>query len=552
MVPEEEEERQELTFVPEDDLKYGLNELLKAMPAYEKGHSYYYGDENEKYISPMLKRMLTGSDNDFQVNLASRVVDAVIDRLAISALNVTTDEGKTTHSLNMSSSDNATVGGTGSDISRALNIQVWEDNELDQETPEVHLKAGYLGDSYLFVWGNPTDPEAVDIFLNSPTVCRVFYDEESPRLKKFAIKRWSTKGGKIRVNLYYPDYVIKFITSGTKAKTPDGPRKEFKWDSRGEKASEFVRFVDEDTDEYGVMENPYGRIPFYHFRTKRPYGVPLHKNAYGPQDAITKLVRSQMTVTDFAAFPQRWALGETGVGTDGDEDWLSDEETAPDDLQSNFVSGPGRVWKLTGTRQVGQFPEANVDQILKPLDKFIELMAASTGTPMTYLNKISGTASTPLSGAAQREIEASHLKRVDNVKRSFAATWRDALSDALDILGHHDATVTVDWETTYFRDEEETWQAAILQNQAGVPKRQVLLEQGYTAAQLDDWGYTVEEPNGPEPDLENMGAFEAAQQAPVRPELAANQGKLPGTLKAEKAAGETNKQNTTGNQEAPK
>ena len=56
------------------------------------------------------------------------------------------------------------------------------------------------------------------------------------------------------------------------------------------------------------------------------------------------------------------------------------------------------------------------------------------------------------------------------------------------------------------------------QNQAGVPKRQVLLEQGYTAAQVEDWGYTVEEPNGPEPDLENMGAFEAAQQAPVRPE----------------------------------
>lgn len=550
MVPEEEEEQQ-LTFVPEDDLKYGLNELLKAMPGYEKGYSYYYGNEGEKYLSPMLKRMLTGSENDFQVNLASRVVDAVIDRLEISALNVTSDDGKATHSLNISNSEsNTTVAGSGSDISRALNIRAWEDNELDQEAPEVHLKAGYLGDSYLFVWGNPNDEEAVDIFLNSPTVCRVFYDEENPRIKRFAIKRWATKEGKIRVNLYYPDYVIKFVTASTRT-TPEGPKKEFKWASRGEKASEFVRFVDDDTDEHGVMENPYGRVPFYHFRTKRPYGVPLHRNAYGPQDAITKLVRSQMTVTDFAAFPQRWALGETGVGTDGDEDWLSDEDTAPSDLQSDFVSGPGRVWKLTGTRQVGQFQEANVDQILKPLDKFIELMAASTGTPMTYLNKISGTASTPLSGAAQREIEASHLKRVDNIKRSFAATWRDALSDALDILGYHDATVTIDWETTYFRDEEETWQAAILQHQAGVPKRQVLLEQGYTAAQVDDWGYTVDEPNGPEPDVSEMGAFEAAQKAPVRPELAANQGKLPGTLKAEKAAGDTNT-NTNANQEAPK
>lgn len=534
MAPEEEEE---LTFEPEKDLAYGLKELLKAMPGYEKGHNYYYGNEGEKYLSPVLKRMLTGSDNDFQVNLAPRVVDAVTDRLAISALNVTIDNGTVTHSLNMSGdSSNATVDGSGSAVSRALNINVWEDNELDQETPEIHLKAGYLGDSYLFVWGNPDDENAVDIFLNSPTVCRVFYEEENPRKKRFAIKRWVTNEGKIRVNLYYPDWVIKFVTVTSKPDRFGDRSRGLRWNARGEKESEFVRFVDEDTDDEGVMVNPYGRVPFYHFRTARPYGVPLHKNAYGPQDAITKLVRSQMTVTDFAAFPQRWALGETGVGTDGDEDWLSDESPAPSDLQSDFISGPGRVWKLTGTRMVGQFPEANVDQILKPLDKFIELMAASTGTPMTYLNKISGTASTPLSGAAQREIEASHLKRVDNVKRSFSATWRDALSDALEILGFEGATVTVDWETTYFRDEEQTWQAAILQNQAGVPKRQVLMEQNYTAAQCDEWGYTVEEPNGPEPDFGNMDPFQAAQKAPVRPELAANQGKLPATLRAENAA----------------
>src|SRR3546814_17791675 len=63
----------------------------------------------------------------------------------------------------------------------------------------------------------------------------------------------------------------------------------------------------------GSVENETGEIPFFHFRTARPYGRPEHKKAYGPQDALTKLVTTMMSTSAFAAFPQTWALPETGT-----------------------------------------------------------------------------------------------------------------------------------------------------------------------------------------------------------------------------------------------
>ena len=485
------------------DLERGLKEMQKAQVEYKKAKQYYDGDQGEKYISDVIRQALSGSKNDFYVNLAPRVVHAVTDRLEIAALTVTTDGG-TPESMDVSNDQSVAASGSTHSAVEKLNKDVWHENELDQEAPDVHLKAGIFGDSYLFMW--PNDDGGLDVFMHDPMGVRVFYDEENPRHIKMAIHWWETEDGYVRVNLWYPDWCVKYKTKTSR--------------SRGLTAQNFVPYVDEDTDEQGIMENVLRRVPFWHFRTARPYGVPLHKNAYGPQDAITKLVKSMMTITDFASFPQRWALGETGAGSDEDFDW-EDDDTAPEDLASELISGPGRVWFLKNIKNVGQFSEANVDQVVKPLDKFIELMAATTGTPMTYLNKVRGTASTPLSGASQRELEASHLHKVRSVQRSFGATWRSLLSFALEHLGEGDATVTVQWAPAYFRDDKETWDAVLSQQAAGVPKRVTLMERSYTEAEVESWGYTEEEPNGPQEEQVD-DAFTAEQRKPVRPELRQN------------------------------
>src|SRR3546814_18417719 len=97
----------------------------------------------------------------------------------------------------------------------------------------------------------------------------------------------------------------------------------------------------------GSVENETGEIPFFHFRTARPYGRPEHNKAYGPQDALTKLDTNMMSNSDFANFPQRGALQETGTTTDDDLDWAEGDGGDAADEQ-NTEDEYGKAWGRDG------------------------------------------------------------------------------------------------------------------------------------------------------------------------------------------------------------
>jgi hypothetical protein len=498
-----------------DDITEALEDLCDAYPDYKLAEEYAEGKIKEKYVTDDLRRSLTGSGNDFLVNMAGRVVTAVSDRMKISAVTAKNNEtGSSGDDLGLGDLSRADqvqriISETQSqllpdrvseqteanqelfsevesafdpDVTRVLNEEVWTANQLDEEAPDANNKSLTYGDGYLFVWGTQ-DGEGVNIFFNSPMSTRVIYDDENPRKKKLAVKRWKVgpkNKEQIRMDVYYPEFGLKFISSPG---------------SRGESFEDYRPYTDESTDEEGRFENPYGEIPIFHLRTSRPYGVPEHKQAYGPQDAITKLVFSQMTSVDFAAYPQRYALSRADSATDGDIDWGDDETQSPEEKHSNLVSGPGRVWLLDNVDKVGEFAAADADQFLKPLDKFIELMAAVTGTPLTYLNKVRGTSSTPLSGASQQETESILIQKIKTRETAFGSTWEDALEFAMRILGY-DVTVSVKWESPFTERGKSAWEAVVEQQKAGVPIRQTLLEAGYTEAEVTGWGYTEHDPNG--------------------------------------------------------
>src|SRR3546814_8676044 len=61
------------------------------------------------------------------------------------------------------------------------------------------------------------DPDRVDLFFNSPLNVRVLYEDENPRKKRLAIKKWELgpkDHKKTRLNLYYNDRTYKFISEG--------------------------------------------------------------------------------------------------------------------------------------------------------------------------------------------------------------------------------------------------------------------------------------------------------------------------------------------------
>lgn len=514
-----------------EDLDEALEELDAAIPDYQEAEAYYEGTVREKFLNKAVQQLLTGSKTDFRVNLAGRVVDAVQDRMEIAAVTAEPiEDPDAEEEVEEENDDNQTDSATGfegeeepeeqemSEEEKLLDetiSKIWRDNEMDIEAPEIHQKMLEYGDAYLFVGlcDDEEDPTRVDLFFNSPMNVRVLYEDENPRKKRLAIKKWEVgpkNNKKIRLNLYYPDGTYKFISEGKNST------------SRG--SASFQVFTDESTDEMGYVENETGEIPFFHFRTARPYGRPEHKKAYGPQDALTKLVTNMMSTSDFAAFPQRWALQETGTTTDDDLDWdggdggdTADEKN-PVDLQSQLISGPGRIWPLRNMKAVGQFSAADVEQFLKPINTFTGLMAAVTATPVSYFLVTLGASSTPASGESQRKGESPFISKVNARQLSAEATWQDALGYGMSLL-ELEAEVRVRWAPSQVVSGESGWKAVQEQQKAGVPVRQTLLEAGYTDAEVTSWGYTDDNPDGPGIDLSGMVNPPPVPGQPVPPSV---------------------------------
>jgi hypothetical protein len=443
------------------DLIVGVLALDAAYAEYARAAQYYEGTSPEYFASPKFRRVLARTGMNFRINMAKTAVTAVSDRLEIAAITASTPLATT-----------------------VLNADVWNANELLLESPGVHLRACEFGDAYITVWpsddgdiaGGIDNPlGGVDIFYADPRGTRIIYSRENPRRALFAIKRWEEGHGPDktwRANLYYADRIERYVT---------GPglrgRSEADWQAYGE------------PDEPWPIPNDYGQIPVFHFRTDRPYGTPEHHSGYGAQDAINKMVISQISVTDYQAFPQRYALTDPATADDGDDpdDFGFDDEArnVADTIEgtaAKFRSGPGEFWYLEGVKQVGQFPAADPKGLLEPAAFYVRMLAQATGTPMHFFDP----GGDQPSGESRRAAEATLTKKVGVRQQSFASTWSQALSFALRILGV-DAQVTVRWadaEQISAKDDVAIISAKVA---VGVPVKVALMEAGYTADQVDEW-----------------------------------------------------------------
>lgn len=462
------------------DLKRGLAELEECSPEYARAETYYKGSVAEYFTSPRLQRLMKQAGIDVRFNFAKTPVNAVSDRLEINAI--------------VASGSSETEGNVATEVIR----RVWEGNDLDLEAPGIMRNACKFGDAYVIVWpaesghgieGGPI--EGVEIHYNSPQTTRIIYDTERPNVPVFAIKKWAETdddGVELhRVDLYYPDRIEKYISD---VKT------------KGEEAKDYHEFVDEEGDEWPYA-NPFDQIPVFHFRTDRPYGVPLHKDFYGPQDAINKLIISHLSSVDFSAFPQRYALEELGKDTsdvmgDDDADLTFDADAAGvDDDQEQLKSEPGTVWMLKNIKSAGQFESARPEVFTDPMAVYLRAGAQITNTPLHYFDPSGDQPS----GESLRTAEAPFIKMVRYLQMSFGSTWRQVFEFVLAIMDVNNDGIQVNWAPPQSAGDQEFWDVAEKKIRAGVPVRQILLEAGYTADQVDEW-LTATAPTSTESDVQ--------------------------------------------------
>jgi hypothetical protein len=412
-------------------LKEQVAAVLARRNEYQEAEAYYEGDVPETFATARLRRAFRTTGDRSRLNFCRSVVDAVGDRLEIAKI----------------------AGGT--EKANAVINKVWTNNELDLEAQEIHRRALTYGDCYVAVW--PDEEGDLQISYNSPKNMTLVYDPENPRKKLYAVKVWlepraDNDAPRTRMNVYTSDGIHKYVTDS------DLITEGSQWRSAGES-----------------VENPFGEVPVFHFRTHRPYGRPEHKDGFDAQNAINKLFVTNMFTIDYQGAPQRYALSAIG---DSEITDFNEGDTDRENINA-LRNGPGELWYLKGVTSVGEFKPADASAFWDPIKNTVRAMAALTGTPLHYFEK-SGNAP---SGNALRTAEGPLLKKVKDRSQSFGQTWREIMRFVLKAEGVN-GDVQVFWKEVESLDELERWDVALKKINSGLSHKQALREGGYSEDQI--------------------------------------------------------------------
>lgn len=429
-------------------------------------------------------------------------------------------------------------------------LETWADtNNLDDESQDWIRKACMFGDYYVV-----TDPagldfdgtvsvEDIDSVGMSPLSTIVIYDKKTGRRAEYGAHFWDagTKDAPLtRAILYYDDYSVKMVAE--KESASDGDDFDFDYPIDGEPIDAYV-------------EHEAGRMLIAHLAIGgKPYGTPVHRKAYGPQDAITKISANNLVNVEAQGLPSRWALIDPGteVDDDIDDDFGTDAPDTPADKRDgrrDATTGrrtriiPGAIEYLRGVKETGTYDAATSDPFLSNMDWYVRAMAVACGIALFEFD-LNGEQP---SGEARRRAEGRANRKAAAVKRQATAFFRDIADTILALTGAA-SEVTVTFNPSETATDKEGLELVSSKVKAGVPVRQALLEAGYTDEQVSRW-YPDDAP-AISPDLlavlatalqslgtaKTLGVLTNEAVAAMIPEVftfvaqAANEGPLPGVV----------------------
>lgn len=448
------------------DLKRALAILEERRPDYLLGRDFYTGDRVEVAASKYVRKIINENADAFPVSLAHIPVDVIVDMVELTSLDAP---------------DAASA--------KLLKI-VAEANDIADGSEDWLRKAAYFGDYYTII--DPTEedgdgnitPESVRWIGSSPLTTVRVYDNADERTPLYGAKVWLT-GKTWHGRLYYDDCTVRLIAeNGTTQSAADPKLFEF----------DYVDSPDE-----AFVFHPGERMLIEHLAIDgHPYGVPLHRKAWGPQDAITKISAGNLANIEGLALPARWALldplaeidddidddfGDAGPTTVAGSGSTSDDGMTTASNGSKVRSVPGGIAFLRGIKEVGTFENGDGNIFLANQDWYLRAMAVACGIPLFEFD-LKGDQP---SGESRRRAMARALKKAKRVRRA-AGSFLEALAETtlgvLDKAGQKAVATFYPIETS---TDQEGIELVGLKIKNGVPVRVALLEAGYTDDQVDKW-----------------------------------------------------------------
>ncbi len=431
-------------------IEKAIEDLSVNSRRYAKFERYYGGLHELSFATEKFANAFGSQFREFAMNLCPAVCDAVKDKLKITGFAI--DAGPPNAGL------------------RAARI--WHDERMGLRSGEVHKEALKNGDAYVIVW--PGGNGRARIYPNNAASICVTYDEEAPGTIVSAAKFWRTSHKHTRLNLYFPDRIERYVTAKPgEAALPQ--------------ASEFVPFIEGASqsplfeearlDGGHTIENPFGRVPVFHFANNADIGMPGRSEldaAIPIQDGLNKSVLDMLVAMEFSAFRQRWVAGiEVEYDPDG--------KAIPP-----FKSGADRLWVAQDSNsKFGDFEQAELEQFLKVKDSFRIDIASVTGTPLHYL--MPHMRGQP-SGETLRRSETRFIAKVRDRQAAFGQVWADVMEFALSIDNAGGVRLRTRWEDPSPLTERERLENILLKKEIGLPDEKALVEAGYGRAEPAEAG----------------------------------------------------------------
>lgn len=421
------------------EIKWAVSKLGGKQPDYRKHLDYYNGNHQLMIHEDRLEKVFRGMFKSFRLNLCVAVVDALVDRLQIQSFSAGDDE---------TLSDEA--------------WDIWKKNRMMRRSGSVHQTAIAGADTYVLVWPNAAGYPT--LYPNSPLNVTVEYDPESPGVITKAAKLWK-EGGNHYLNLYYPNRIEKYMTDRSELVGSALNAQNFR-----------ARQV---PGEAWPLVNQYNKVPVFHFANNADlaeFGTSELRDAIDVQDGLNKTVLDMLVNGEYQAYPQRYALNI---------EVKRDHEGNP---INPFRAGAERVWVLNGgeNTQLGEFQAADSAKTVAVKQDWALSMSQVTMTPPHYFMLPSGI----VSGESQKTAEQKLDAKVTDRTIAFGETWADIMAFAMGILRGDSVDgleLDTNWKDTKPRNELEEWQKAVIKEEMGVSRRQILLEQGYTEEQIDQF-----------------------------------------------------------------
>jgi hypothetical protein len=416
-----------------------MNTWKNAITPNAKIERYMHGDHDLSFATAKFNNAFGGLFREFAENQLPRLMEALADYLQVDK--VESDENSETL------------------------LKTWLDaNLFAVRAGQVHNSAYTFGNGYVILASD--DDENLRMYWQDSKQIACLYDPERPDQLLAAIKVWQDViAGKWRMNVY--------TRTGT-----------FAYQADGKTTPTLKKFkpLEDDDDPAFTPHKVQGIVPVFHFANEPGpdgQGKSELNGLYPLQDALNKDIMDRLVAQEFQAFRQRWA---TGIEVQTDE--VTGLEKPP------VVPAVDRLWySASENAKFGDFEPIELKQFLDVAMSDRMAMAAMARVPVHHLGFQQGEFP---SGESQKTAEQPILLKSQDRQILWGSVWASICRYYFAFVGKPiPAKLDVKWVDLTPRDKMNESQGdlneantAVIWNELGVPKTQLLLEHGYSQLEI--------------------------------------------------------------------